>query len=854
MEDKTSGSRSARHTPSNLDIPLRLDAPLQSRHHSPSSSSQSSANLPSDSPRASHTRGTTRTSDTTSHASNKGKAPRHQSASRSTTMGYHSSISREGSIGQLPAIVDSAGEITYTPTTHRISKAKKGKKVHVCGHFGCGKVFTRAEHRKRHEANHLSEPLYKCNVPECQKPFHRADLLTRHMERQHGIQQPNGSGPSRRRRTSSVTSSVVTSSQANSPMTPGMTGSPQTSGVGSANLSSATMSIGSIIEPNMRQNFSRGEELWNQPYQMLAPRSYPPDLVFGLSVSDESPLYSSDSSYSPNSEAAQIQVNSQPYLPRYDKPMASSGAYTTDYTTQMAAPITTIPTHSTWAGLEGNSTSGNGLGVGFEGHYPTSVGISQSTCMTHEQQVDSLAESATPTALSFLERSRGNGLRTEPAFSAGMVASKNGLVTLDDGILSHYLDCYWKHFHPQFPIVHRPSPLITASRSVLNTLLLAIGAQFSSRPHAKSHSMSWFLFASRSCATLDTSTILSGSPIDSLQAIVLLEILGLYRSRSPGIYRSPHFVALYSNLCKAREQLEIDQAAYMQRVPKNADARMLQGANRTWADFEARRRILLTAFVIDTQRSTFFQQPPCQTLSLQASELPVPCSEEMWECADPPLWFNLLSQSNSRHSAVSPFQRNILQSLYIHTPSAATLASNPPLDPTLHALLLATHTPIPSLLTVAAESWLFARKVENAAVWTNAKIKLRNWVQSDDASQAVWHAGHVLRAQSTRPNDDGVAGLHELWALYLAALVCWAYGFAVQPHQQQGGRSADIYLAGLSTQFWKEVESFRGVGGTRDLLERARACLKGKGTGALITEGERVLERLVEGRGRLCWF
>ncbi|KAI4234103.1 MAG: hypothetical protein L6R40_006868 [Gallowayella cf. fulva] len=42
---------------------------------------------------------------------------------------------------------DPAGEITYTPTTHRISKAKKGKKVHVCEYPGCGKIFTRAEHR-----------------------------------------------------------------------------------------------------------------------------------------------------------------------------------------------------------------------------------------------------------------------------------------------------------------------------------------------------------------------------------------------------------------------------------------------------------------------------------------------------------------------------------------------------------------------------------------------------------------------------------------------------------------------------------------------------------------------------------
>jgi len=44
-------------------------------------------------------------------------------------------------MGQQGAVVDPAEEITYTPTTNRISKAKKGKKVHVC-EYGCGKVCT----------------------------------------------------------------------------------------------------------------------------------------------------------------------------------------------------------------------------------------------------------------------------------------------------------------------------------------------------------------------------------------------------------------------------------------------------------------------------------------------------------------------------------------------------------------------------------------------------------------------------------------------------------------------------------------------------------------------------------------
>ena len=66
----------------------------------------------------------------------------------------------------------------------------------------CKQIFTRAEHRKyvvqklsedllgadchfrRHEANHNTQPAFQCTIEGCRKPFQRADLLTRHMERQ----------------------------------------------------------------------------------------------------------------------------------------------------------------------------------------------------------------------------------------------------------------------------------------------------------------------------------------------------------------------------------------------------------------------------------------------------------------------------------------------------------------------------------------------------------------------------------------------------------------------------------------------------------------------------------------------
>ena len=50
--------------------------------------------------------------------------------------------SSRGSLMTMPAgaLDPMGGEITYTPTTHRISKAKKGKKVHACEYPGCNKV------------------------------------------------------------------------------------------------------------------------------------------------------------------------------------------------------------------------------------------------------------------------------------------------------------------------------------------------------------------------------------------------------------------------------------------------------------------------------------------------------------------------------------------------------------------------------------------------------------------------------------------------------------------------------------------------------------------------------------------
>jgi len=165
----------------------------------------------------------------------------------------------------------------------------------------------------------------------------------------------------------------------------------------------------------------------------------------------------------------------------------------------MITPMSVIPNFGSWTTQEESPQPMDGLGIGFEGQYPHPVGISISASKTHEYPVDSLADSSTPTTLTRMEGDSGTGVRAGQSFAAGLVASQNGLVNLENETLQHYRDCYWKYFHPHFAVVHRRS---LETGSLLDRAILAIGAQYSSRPHARSHSLAWFTFVSRLCATV----------------------------------------------------------------------------------------------------------------------------------------------------------------------------------------------------------------------------------------------------------------------------------------------------------------------------------------------------------------
>jgi hypothetical protein len=151
---------------------------------------------------------------------------------------------------------------------------------------------------------------------------------------------PPSTGPQKRqsRHMSSSASSTATASQANSPVAvPWTVAASRSTSIGVATPSAPASLIRSIITPTTLRAFSQPNQYWPDQLQShfaTRPRSsYILEVIYDPPA-DDSPLYSSDSCYSPSSETPYT----QPYLPPYDNPTLAAHSHQTEYD-QMTTPF-----------------------------------------------------------------------------------------------------------------------------------------------------------------------------------------------------------------------------------------------------------------------------------------------------------------------------------------------------------------------------------------------------------------------------------------------------------------------------------------------------------------------------------
>lgn len=320
----------------------------------------------------------------------------------------------------------------------------------------------------------------------------------------------------------------------------------------------------------------------------------------------------------------------------------------------------------------------------------------------------------------------------------------------------------------------------------------------------------------------------------------------------------------------------------------NATGDTLDSMHRLWVDLEGKRRMLLASFVLDVQHSTWFQQGPCIKLDCDRVYIPYPYSTETWDCRNVYLWRDLISrhvQIDFRfladidilaHAPVDAFQSSVLSCYQVHRGFGSADPAirgfevpwyQPPMahfSQTFimhHALLLANMTPIHTLLIVSSGSWLFNTKVTDRSIWDTAKIDLRTWLITDEAARSVWHASQLLRLAL---REEGLHFLQEQWCMFLAALVCWAYGFVAYPldpsrpvpnaiTDEVAEAQAWEYLSAMDVEGWEAMPQVSIRWQTRGVLECVRARIGGP-LGGLLNQAEDVLTQLVEDKSRYWEF
>ncbi|KAF2475328.1 uncharacterized protein BDR25DRAFT_101802 [Lindgomyces ingoldianus] len=707
--------------------------------------------------------------------------------------------------------------VNYT-RTGRISKAKKGLKVHHCD---CGRSYTRAEHLRRHQKNHAQDALV-CKFPECGKTFYRIDLLQRHQERH---------------------TEIGKDSRRPSFMSQGTTAEPEVQVSAPVTLPSSIVTTLAQAPPYYQQTVSPVPEPTSDPRYTLKQFRPPqiPSSAFGhvLRSSPNSNAIKQQRSYhSRNHTSVTVPVpvdglqtdiawsNSYNQSPNYsssgyDSPVPYAGEHSNMFANPPYGP-----------GPNRTRTSSNASFIepwAFPSRSPTSA-TSTMACtwtsndkspvppnlpfLTSTYSMTGMSVSAAvdpisgyhmpfgPKSMALIDEEEQAFLFPEQSFGTAHIANTYPL--------EQYLDNYWRLFHPSFPVIHRATFDGMNTSPMLRAAMIAIGAQYSNDTSAKRKYSR--ILHDRCRKLLDKRDLVMTEPerICDYQALLLIEVLSQYAARRAPKSLSPRFESMYKKLSQNFRATSSSVADIMSAIviPENATYKRWS----QWVELSSQQHLLLCCYILESQQTTLLARQP-QPSILQTTSgfgLPFPAHAALWDATDHTEWgmaaqqylhFPTYVYEITPETSVGPFdsfQSSLLIAAYYnHFSNAMPYLSGPSLvvidhlldqSPlTKHRLLTAKLlqvTPIRELLAVAGESWILSEKVTSPPDFANCKATLRTWVSAlwtpttDAQSQAVKDALklaiEIMQHAMMTPFNNLRLKLGADMGLFFATLVIWA--------------------------------------------------------------------------------
>ncbi|PFH57606.1 hypothetical protein XA68_14799 [Ophiocordyceps unilateralis] len=608
-----------------------------------------------------------------------------------------------------------------TPITGRVSRAKKGLAVHTCELCRPPKTFTRAEHLRRHQLSH-QPPGLPCQVPGCDKVFHRKDLLERHQQRhdqeerlaggagRRSMSRPHGSAsPARSSLEERTSRAPVTMAP---PFGSPPLGSRPTSAPGGPGrpLGHGNWSVAGSSSPPMRH-----------VQQHFGPKSTTPECLMDPMPMDALPQTEAPV-FKPDSESAlelinvpglcTPQVGSEPSLVSWpsdhavvrsapssnystpppsdsshlDQPAARSSTAAWAESLEPSAvssrmlmdhgsyPLTSMGYNSSPPQAYSTSSYGDTAGMAFPGFddslYGSPVAGTVARSLSPQVAVGQCSETlvTAPAALPGDRMLHAVSCGLPPETTFGLLTAEGLMPPLSEDVvrsMPRYLDLYWEKVHPMYPIIHRAtfeeaSGVEAEHMDVLRCAMAAVATQFLGHREHRINGSQLHGYAWR--MSEDIVGLLPNSvnwPLPVMQAVLLCEYYARFRGRSKEAYRpSPRFNKLCQMVASSQPVCE----------GKKRTRRSSSWAWRSWIGEESRRRLLAACFLLSVHGNWYYEQPLTADLGLDKFSpmmLPVSLSANStraWEAAEAESWAALKTASKETQMVGDVLQQQLTAS------------------------------------------------------------------------------------------------------------------------------------------------------------------------------------------------
>ncbi|KAK9354803.1 fungal-specific transcription factor domain-containing protein [Lipomyces doorenjongii] len=440
--------------------------------------------------------------------------------------------------------------------------------------------------------------------------------------------------------------------------------------------------------------------------------------------------------------------------------------------------------------------------------------------------------------------------------------------------VSSWVHLYWRHFHPQYPILHKPTSDPNNLPPHLLVAMFTLGTKYDK--DASSLQLAIKLHLNLRTLVYSCPDFVPPAKLWVFQTLLLGEMFekvlaNRHLHAMSHVFHGTLITLMRRGSSLINPELTEDSTA-------NGATNTVERHWNQWIKTETTIRTAFFAFIVDIQHAEMFGHTP----ALYANELylDLPCDENLWNAADSESWSALVKHSRKRRPSffsslklvmshgwnrlrLNPFGRYIVlhgllsiswtmrqrgiisfgisskdkkdaEATRDASPRASARATPEPsgrlamemsskdaaisgdwstviykafetwklafdlsesenpsaigipfilASSSLHRLgVIRLYTDVLQLHVYAGLSNVLGRPIR-AQDWLRAEESMKLWAKSKGSSISVWHASRLvsgaLLGQMAYSADTDVV-LHRPWCLYIACLVLWAYGYAME--------------------------------------------------------------------------